>query len=150
MLYTPGTWVSDVWLFEALLIKGFSASFLLIDILPTSILICLFSFPPFFTDVPVVVLVGLGFVLLCMTNSLPTSLFILQFLWVIFKDMKLKLSVLVLFAISSLHRLVLLFLVGSVCSVIAIHTCFNCFYLFHKLLCCYHYMHEISSCVFST
>ena len=68
-MYTPVTWVSDLWLPVAFVTKGFFVSFLLNDLLMASILTSLFSFTflvfflfvCLFADVPLVVLVVLDF-----------------------------------------------------------------------------------------
>ena len=60
---TPVTQVSYVWFSEAFATEGFFASFLLNELLLASTLCLLFSFL-IFAYVPVVVLVGLGFVVL--------------------------------------------------------------------------------------
>lgn len=60
-MHTPVTWIGDVWSSEAFVRKCFFRSFLLTDILLTSILTSLHTFLSFFTDVPVVVLASLEF-----------------------------------------------------------------------------------------
>ena len=60
-MYTPVIWVSNVWLYDAFVTKSFFDSFLLTDILVAYALVSLFSFCSFLTDVPVIVLVSLGF-----------------------------------------------------------------------------------------
>ena len=60
-MYTPVTWVSDVWLYKTFVIKDFFASYMMTDLLLTSILMSLFSFPYFFADIAVVALAALVF-----------------------------------------------------------------------------------------
>lgn len=60
-MYTPVIWVSNVWLYDTFVTKSFFDSFLLTNILVASTLVSLFSFSSFLTDVPVIVLVSLGF-----------------------------------------------------------------------------------------
>ena len=60
-MYTPVIWVSNVWLYDTFVTKSFFDSSLLTNILVASTLVSLFSFSSFLTDVPVIVLVSLGF-----------------------------------------------------------------------------------------
>ena len=62
---------------EAFLTKGLFASFLLTNTLLASILISLFSFLSSFTDTPVVILVGLDFVVSMDDNSLLSSVWVI-------------------------------------------------------------------------
>ena len=86
-MYTPFTWVSDVWLSETFVKRVFFASFVMIDIIryPSWHLSILFLL---FLQVSLWLFL-LAWILwfLWKMHSLMSTLVILQFLWVIFKDL---------------------------------------------------------------